>query len=572
MNPELKALLDKYAAAGANDDELRQIASDWQAKNGGAPSGAQPMPQPADASQAPPQGDMFDSAARHVLNTAQGIPGFEALEAFSGMLGSHLPGNKPMSYSESLKNLRETTGEIGSKTALAEKFLGGLYAMRMLPPSIAKNPVASGALLAGSDEALNADPDESLAERGVRTAAGATAGGILGRAAGIVSSGVGSMFGKSAAATLLAKNAERAAAAKTLYAAALDEGQGKAATAAVSNFLKEPDIAEIVSDLQKTRPFQSVSASDPRMLDAVYKELSDRAIQIRKGLDAVTPNRANSRRFGIEDIDAAKQRLLNALEASGKTPPMTLDVPASKIETEPLYSRGHEVAFGPVLEGTAGRARGYSAQVALDANGQSVAVSPRDVQGPAGPAFLLHADPERMVRPGVVIETPAMRVQTAPSKPLPAMMPSYRKAVEDFAARTREMNEIQRGYGAVLSRMGGMPSVKQLMRTAPEALADNLSNAAPADALANARGILGGVKQAPGILRTLRAANAATSLLQSVPGGIGTPQGNVRAGSKALLATLQSLPPGLLPALTIMGSEKLAGRAHSLLDGFLPEP
>lgn len=40
MNPELKALLDKYAAAGASDDEMRQVASDWQAKQGGAPAPA----------------------------------------------------------------------------------------------------------------------------------------------------------------------------------------------------------------------------------------------------------------------------------------------------------------------------------------------------------------------------------------------------------------------------------------------------------------------------------------------------------------------------------------------------
>jgi hypothetical protein len=38
LNPELKALLDRYAAAGATDDELRQVASDWTAKQGAAPA------------------------------------------------------------------------------------------------------------------------------------------------------------------------------------------------------------------------------------------------------------------------------------------------------------------------------------------------------------------------------------------------------------------------------------------------------------------------------------------------------------------------------------------------------
>jgi hypothetical protein len=339
--------------------------------------------------------------------------------------------------------------------------------MRLLPSSISKSPTLAGATLGGADEALNADPDESVTDRALRTVGGTAGGAVLGRAAGTLATLVGGAAMPSAAATLLEKSAERARAAKALYSAALLEGQGKPATALVSKFLQEPDIADIVSDLQKTRPFQGVQANDPQILDAVYKELSDRAQQIRKGLDAATPNRANSRRFGAQDVGMAKAGALNAYDQ---------------------------------------------------------------------------------------------------------IMPTYRTAVEDYAARTHEMNEIKRGYAAARSLTRGMPGVNQLMTTSPEALAQNLRNAAPADALSNARGVLGAVKQAPGALNTIRAANAANALLRNIPGAIGTPQGNTRAGANALLATLQMLPPGILPGAALTTGDHVAARAHSLLDAFLPEP
>lgn len=73
MNPELKALLDKYAAAGASDDELRQVASAWQAKNGGG-APAPVAPAQAAAAPQPQQEGMLKGFGRAALQ--HGLMGF----------------------------------------------------------------------------------------------------------------------------------------------------------------------------------------------------------------------------------------------------------------------------------------------------------------------------------------------------------------------------------------------------------------------------------------------------------------------------------------------------------------
>lgn len=116
----------------------------------------------------------------HVLNAAQGIPGMEALEAGVGALGSHVIGDRPLSYQESLNALREQTGKIGGKTAIAEKMMGSVATLPFLPSSA----VGAGAALGAADQALAADP-ESLAARAGKTALGGAIGAGIGKAAGV---------------------------------------------------------------------------------------------------------------------------------------------------------------------------------------------------------------------------------------------------------------------------------------------------------------------------------------------------------------------------------------------------
>ncbi len=241
--------------------------------------------------------------AAHVLNIGQGIPGVEALEAGAGALGNGI------SYEESLKRLREITGGIGGKTRAAEHFVGSLATLPFLPGSAVK----AGMALGGADQALSADP-MSVGERAGRTAGGAAVGGVAGKAAESLWTGLRSMFAKSPAKNMMARVANRSATADVNYDKALTEGIGKPATPEVQAFLAQPDIAEIVTELQSTRPFKGVAANDPKMLDAIYKTLSDRASQVKKGLESVSPTKPNIGRFRGQDIKAAQTEALDAMD------------------------------------------------------------------------------------------------------------------------------------------------------------------------------------------------------------------------------------------------------------------
>ena len=82
--------------------------------------------------------------------------------------------------------------------------------------------------------------------------------------------------------------------------------------AAVRAFVNEPDIADIVSRLQGQRQFANVDATDPVMLDAIYKDLSDQSAAIKRGLAGANPK--NMGRFAQQDIQGAKQQALNAYD------------------------------------------------------------------------------------------------------------------------------------------------------------------------------------------------------------------------------------------------------------------
>lgn len=252
--------------------------------------------------------------AAHVLNISKGIQGMERLEAAAGAIGNNIP------YEQSLKALRDVTGQVTGNAATAEH-IGGSLVPLAFPFLRGLSAVKAGAALTGADQALSAD-QMSPAERAVRTAGGATLGAVLGRVADVGVTGVRSLLTKNTASQLLEKQAARAASANRLYGAALAEGQGQQATPAIKAFLAEPDIAEIVTELQSTRPFQGASAESPEMLDAVYKTLSDRAATVKKGLESVTPNKPNIGRFRGQDIKAAQEDALNAISGSSMPGPM----------------------------------------------------------------------------------------------------------------------------------------------------------------------------------------------------------------------------------------------------------
>lgn len=139
--------------------------------------------------------------ATHILNTAQGIPGVEMVEAAAGAAGSHLTSH-PMSYTQSLNTLRGNTSQIGGPTSFLEKLAGGLATTPFLP----KGMVRGGATYGAADQALAADP-KSLPDRALGTAIGAGEGA----AAGMALKGAGQVAQRTGMTDFLSRGLKRVA-------------------------------------------------------------------------------------------------------------------------------------------------------------------------------------------------------------------------------------------------------------------------------------------------------------------------------------------------------------------------
>ncbi len=304
-----------------------------------APKAPLPAPKPEE-----PEMGYAGRLATHVLNAAQGIPGMEAFEAAAGSLGSKLTDN-PMSYQESLDALRGMTSQIGGGTSAVEHALGTVPLLPFLPA----NPAAAGALLGGGDAALSADTDQSLAGRALRTAVGAGVGAAVGKGADMAVGAARGLLATPASAQLLKMQANRALSAKALYGQALAEGRGQASPP-IQNYLKEPDVAEIVSELKNTREFQNVAEDSPEMLDAVYKTLSDRLATVNKGLLAVNPSKPNIGRFQAKNIKAAQEAGLQAMDETMPTYREAVKDFAQKKAAEDALNRGYEAVRSSLAE------------------------------------------------------------------------------------------------------------------------------------------------------------------------------------------------------------------------------
>ncbi len=350
---------------------------------------------------------------------AHGIPGAEALQA---TIRSKVRGQ---SYREAYQDIHGAAEDNPGSTVASIAGSGPLAAV--LPGS----PALAGAAVGAAGQALDANPDQSLLERAGKTAIGAAVGGALGKGADMAVTWARSIRAPQAATDIIKRIADRKKEATALYDKAIAEGVGKTPTTAVKKFLNQPDIAEIVQGLQSLRPFQKTQPTDPKMLDGIYKVLSDREKTILKGLAQTEPGKPNLGRFAGEDIAMAKEGLLTALET-----PETHQIPVS------VVSNGSNV---PALAGQS--ANGFSA-----------------------------------------------------SMQLPAMMPNYRGAVQDFAKRSKDIAAVQRGVDALrVGQRTTLPAGKQLHRVTPEAFAEWAKTASPSEIAAAREGVLGAVKKFPKI-------------------------------------------------------------------------
>ena len=280
---------------------------------------------------------------RSVLNAAGGIPGADVVMAGAGMLGSKLTDN-PLTYEESYDTLKRETGRINPVGRAIGKAAGAVATLPFLPA----NPAAAGAVFGAADQALDANPRESLDARVLQTAAGGGIGAGLGFAGDMALSGGRALFAKPTARVLDDLVAKKAATTGPLYRQAIKEGQGKTSSQ-VQNFLQKPDIKEIVGELKQTREFAGMADDSPELLDAVYKVLSDRAGLAKRQAEAVTPNKPNIGRFRRKDIKDAQDDALDAMSGGVSLPgPMPTYRTAVKeyakaSRLEDAVMKGHDV-------------------------------------------------------------------------------------------------------------------------------------------------------------------------------------------------------------------------------------
>lgn len=248
-----------------------------------------------------------------VTSLARDIPGVEALSAGARSVVRGQP------YAEALGDIRDAGESINPVSRTGLRMVGGGLASAAIPGS----PALQGAAYGGAINALSADPDKTMGERVATGIAGGIFGGAVGKVADVASTGARALMAGSVDDVLPALKQARADAASPLYREAAEEGAQAATTPmspALRNVLDEPDIAGIVDDLRGQRQFRGMDERDPRLLDALYKALSDAERRAQSPMAALDPKAVNTGRFAVENIQAAKRQVLDAISGDAGAP------------------------------------------------------------------------------------------------------------------------------------------------------------------------------------------------------------------------------------------------------------
>ncbi len=249
---------------------------------------------------------------------AQDIPGAEALQAGARAVAHTLASRvglpvEAQGYNEALSDIREGQQTVNAIPRTALRLAGGGIAGAAIPTA---SPVRAGAIYGGLSNLLAAEEPESVGSRLGSAAIGAGAGAAIGKVADVVTTGLRAAGAPKITDTLRELEELRAARSAPLYREALEQGVGQTNTPQVQAFLAQPDIAPIVERLASSRAMQGVAPDDPRMLDAIYKVLSDQQGALRRQLAVNDPSRPNLGRFEGENIAQAKRQALEAMDTA----------------------------------------------------------------------------------------------------------------------------------------------------------------------------------------------------------------------------------------------------------------
>jgi hypothetical protein len=245
-----------------------------------------------------------------VAGLIKDIPGAEAVAA-GGRAFRNLRHGQPANYGEELEDIRsgyEAAPKLGRRI---NRTIGGAIAGAAIP---FKSPALAGGTYGAALNLAQADPDAGLTERAAEGALGFGVGAATGKMADVLSTGTRALFTKPGDAQIGALKAARDKIADPLYKEAIDQGmQGNTNTPAIQQFLQEPDIVPIVERLSSMRQYQGMAPTDPRILDAIRKALTDQGEAAALPLAGYNPSSPNLAREGVENIGRAKDQFAQAV-------------------------------------------------------------------------------------------------------------------------------------------------------------------------------------------------------------------------------------------------------------------
>lgn len=425
------------------------------------------------------------SAGRAVAATgatiAQGIPGMEAAQSGITSLASRLPGmGGKLSFGEARDLIRSETANIPAPLRFAEQAIGGA-ATGAIKPLAALSPAMQGMIYGGASGALSAD-DESLTARGVKTVAGAAAGGAIGKLGERIGAGIQAMrtpgFDKQASAM----TANRAASARELYGAAMQEGRTREATKHVQDFLADPEIAGFVDEIAGTAGNEHLAPDSPEMLDRVFKLLSEREGQALKG--QLNGTRTASNQLNQQGARVQKERLLGAIETPEVRTIPGESVPVPPMETAQSPNPDIRTAIGNFYGRSAEAARRTDPAETVAQQAARTALERNEAYGAATPSLT-----------GAPAKGGTVQLSDDFEATVPPFMSKYREAVNDYATRTGELKAATKGYDAVRQELtGNLPAGKNVLKQGEQGLEEWLRTASPEEVDAARRGILGAAK------------------------------------------------------------------------------
>lgn len=432
-----------------------------------------------------------------VASLARDIPGAEVLQSGARALV------RGQSYSDARNDIRGAEDSAPKGARVANRLIGGTVAAAAMPGRIAGKlitPSAQGAIYGAASGALQSDPNAGVGDRlkdaGINAAVGGVTGKLADAGTNLVRSAITKTVGRQDALRKIAMSG----ADRTNYGAAESEAAaGGGSSPAVRQALDHPQVKPLADDVRESFQMQGKPTDDASVLMQVHRELSqnERAL-IDRQAGAATSRPMTTREQG--DVHAIKQMLRQASAATSTKPPLTLDVAPEVTEVQPRITPGRDAQSGPptgrpLSETTTAPDDPTLRQALRDFPRSSL---PPKMQGPGGPTFQLRGQPD-VVRPGVRIETPGMRVQTAPAEQVPPLMPSFPRAVSEHARMSGENTAFQSGADATRRlQEGAKIAGKNFGKKTPEAFEGFVAKMSPAEAEAALNGVLGMTKEYTG--------------------------------------------------------------------------